>query len=54
MTLRDLYPDGRLYSEMETTIMSGGGSRGGRWEERNERVRRVGTEDGWVWSRYQG
>ena len=41
MTLGDLYPDVRLYSEMETIIMTRGrgGSgrdiwgRGGRWEE---------------------
>ena len=41
MTLGDLYPDVRLYSEVETTIITrGGGSgrdicggRGGRWEE---------------------
>ena len=30
MTLGDLYPDVRLYSEVETIIMTGGG--GGRWE----------------------
>ena len=41
MTLSDLYPDVRLYSEVETTIMTRGGGeweghmwgRGGRWEE---------------------
>ena len=32
MTLGDLYPDVRLYSEVETIIMTGGGGRV-RWEE---------------------
>ena len=31
MTLGDLYPDVRLYSEVETIIMTRGGG-GGRWE----------------------
>ena len=40
MTLSDLYPDVRLYSEVETIIMTGGGGNGrdiwgegGRWED---------------------
>ena len=36
MTLGDLYPDVRLYSEVETIIMTRGGGGGGgrvRWEE---------------------
>ena len=35
MTLGDLYPDARLYSEIETIIMTGGGGGDGRvrWEE---------------------
>ena len=32
MTLGDLYPDVRLYSEVETIIMTGGGGGGGKWE----------------------
>ena len=32
MTLDDLYPDVRLYSEVETIIITGGGLRV-RWEE---------------------
>ena len=50
MTLGDLYQRWRLQLCL-------GEAEGGRWEEGNERVKWVkgkGTEDGWVWSRYQG
>ena len=41
MTLGDFYPDVRLYSVVETIIMTGGGGRV-RWEE--EMVGRVGGD----------
>ena len=48
MTLGDLYPDVRLYSEVETIIMTRGRGRSGRdiWGRRGEGGRRE-WEDIW-------